>query len=51
MSTKSLIYKLLKWSNDLNAVQKQSKGRKGSIERRVKRRVAGKVAGRMMRKL
>ena len=40
MSLKSLIYTLLKLSNDVNAVQKNKVGR------RVGRRIAGKIAGR-----
>jgi len=42
---KSLIYQLLKYSNDANAVKE------GKVGRRVGRRVAGKVAGRAMGKL
>ena len=45
MSFKSLIYKLLKYSNDLNAVQK------GKVGRRIGRRVAGKATGRMFGKI
>ena len=45
MGLKSLIYMLLKVSNDLNAVQKKKVGR------RVGRRVAGKMSGRAMGKL
>lgn len=42
---KHWIYKLLKWSNDYNAIKR------GKIKRRVGRRVYGKVAGRAARKL
>ncbi len=45
MSTKSLIYKLLKYSNDVNAIQKSKVGR------RVGRRVAGKATGNLFRKI
>ena len=45
MSIKSLIYQLLKYSNDANAVKK------GKVGRRVGRRVAGKVTGKAFRKL
>ena len=40
MSLKSLIYTLLKFSNDANAIKKNKVGR------RVGRRIAGKIAGR-----
>ena len=40
MSLKSLIYTLLKLSNDVNAIKKNKVGR------RVGRRIAGKIAGR-----
>lgn len=42
---KSLLYKLLRLSNDANAV------RKGRVGRRVARRVYGKAAGRAARRL
>jgi len=45
MRMKSLIYKLLSISNDINAIQK------GKVSQRLKRRAAGKIAGRIMRRL
>jgi hypothetical protein len=42
---KSLLYRLLRLSNDLNAV------RRGRIGRRIARRVYGKASGRLARKL
>ncbi len=45
MIKKSTIYKLLKWSNDLNAISK------GKIGKRVGRRVLGKMAGKGIGKL
>jgi len=45
MKTKDWIYQLLKWSNDLNAVQKNKVGR------RVGRRIAGKATGRLFGKV
>ena len=45
MSVKSLIYTLLKLSNDVNAVQKNKVGR------RVARRVAGKATGKLFGKV
>lgn len=45
MSTKSLIYRLLRLSNDINAV------RRGRITQRVGRRAYGKATGRLARKL
>ena len=39
MIKKSTIYKLLKWSNDLNAIKK------GKVGKRVGRRVLGKATG------
>lgn len=45
MRTKSLIYKLLRISNDINAVKR------GCIGRRIGRRVYGKVTGRLARKI
>lgn len=42
---KSLIYKLLRISNDINAVKKKQVGK------RVKRRIAGKLFGKIMREL
>lgn len=44
MSFKSLIYALLKVSNDINAVKK------GKVKKRVGRRIAGKATGRAMGK-
>ena len=43
-STKTWIYRLLKWSNDVNAVEK------GRVGRRITRRLAGKATGRMFAK-
>ena len=45
MGFKSLIYNLLKLSNDLNAVQK------GKVGRRIGRRAAGKATGTVFRKI
>ena len=45
MGLKPLIYQLLKYSNDVNAVQK------GKVGRRVGRRVAGKATGKAFTKL
>lgn len=42
---KSLIYKLLRISNDINAVKK------GKIGKRIGRRVAGRGSGKIIRKL
>lgn len=42
---KSLIYKLLRISNDINSV------RKGTVGRRIGRRVYGKATGRLARKI
>jgi hypothetical protein len=42
---KSLLYRLLRLSDDLNAV------RRGRISRRIARRVYGKASGRLARKL
>lgn len=42
---KRTIYKLLKYSNDINAV------RRGKVGRRVARRVYGKSSGKLARKL
>jgi hypothetical protein len=44
-TVKSLLYKLLRLSNDLNAV------RRGRIGRRIARRAYGKATGRLARKL
>ena len=43
--SKRTIYKLLKYSNDLNAI------RRGKIGRRLARRVHGKSSGKLARKL
>lgn len=45
MSLKSTIYKLLRLSNDLNAIKK------GKVGRRIGRRVYGKATGRLARKI
>ncbi|SET84393.1 hypothetical protein SAMN05216389_1389 [Oceanobacillus limi] len=45
MSFKSFLYKMLKYSNDVNAVKK------GKVGKRVGRRVAGKATGKAMKKL
>lgn len=45
MRIKSLIYKLLRISNDINAI------RRGKISQRIGRRVTGKITGRGMNKL
>lgn len=45
MGTKSLIYKMLKYSNDYRAIKK------GRIGRRVGRRVYGKATGKWARRL
>jgi len=45
MSFKTLIYRLLKWSNDVNAVQK------GKVKRRIARRAAGKATGSLFQKV
>lgn len=45
MSLKSFLYKALKVSNDVNAVQK------GKVGKRVGRRIAGKAAGKTIRNL
>ena len=45
MGLKSLIYQLLKVSNDINAINK------GKVGRRVGRRAAGKLSGKAMRGL
>ena len=42
---KKLLYSLLKYSNDINAVKK------GKVGRRVGRRIYGKASGKMARKL
>ena len=45
MNIKRITYKLLKYSNDANAVAK------GKVGRRVVRRVYGKLSGKLARKL
>lgn len=45
MSLKSMLYKLLKYSNDVNAVKK------GKVGKRIGRRVVGKAAGKGIGKL
>lgn len=45
MSFKSNVYKALKVSNDINAIQK------GKVGKRIGRRVAGKVTGKTIGKL
>lgn len=42
---KSLIYKLLRISNDINAIKK------GKVGRRIGRRIYGKATGRLARKI
>jgi hypothetical protein len=42
---KRLLYALLRWSNDVNAVQK------GKVGRRIGRRIVGRETGRWMRSL
>jgi hypothetical protein len=45
MTIKSLIYKLLRLSNDINAV------RRGRVGKRIARRAYGKATGRLARRL
>jgi hypothetical protein len=45
MSFKRTMYRLLKYSNDVNAV------RKNRVPRRIGRRIYGKATGRLARKL
>lgn len=45
MKLKSLIYKLLRISNDINAI------RRGRVGKRIGRRVSGRGAGKIIRKL
>lgn len=45
MSFKSTIYKMLRISNDINAIKK------GKVGRRIGRRIYGKATGRLARKL
>lgn len=52
MSLKTWTYRLLKWSNDVNAVNRARKTRSGRpIARRVARRAYGKATGRLARRL
>lgn len=52
MTIKSVIYKLLKFSNDVNAIQRSIKTKSARpVGRRVARRVYGKATGRLARKL
>lgn len=45
MGIKSWIYRALKISNDINAIQK------GRVGRRIGRRIYGKLAGRLARRI
>lgn len=45
MNIKSLIYKALRISNDINAIKK------GKVKQRIGRRVAGRAAGKMINKM
>ena len=45
MSLKSNTYKVLKFSNDVNAIRKRR------VKRRVKQRILGKIFGRILRRL
>ena len=47
MKLKSLLYKLLSISNDLNAIQRGPK----AIGRRIGRKTVGRVAGKLMRRI
>lgn len=47
MKLKSLIYKLLRWHNDLTAIRKGPK----AIGRRIGRKAVGRLAGKVMRKI
>lgn len=42
---KNFLYKFLKYSNDINAIQK------GKVSQRVQRRALGKMFGRIMNKI
>ncbi|HLR67053.1 hypothetical protein [Virgibacillus alimentarius] len=45
MSLKSTIYKMLRISNDINAIKK------GKVTRRIGRRAAGKATGKLFKKI
>lgn len=45
MNIKSLIYKALRISNDINAIKK------GKVKQRIGRRITGKATSRMMNKM
>lgn len=45
MKLKSLLYKLLRISNDINAV------RRGKVGKRIGRRIAGRASGKIIRQL
>ncbi|MCK9568978.1 hypothetical protein M0R72_08560 [Candidatus Pacearchaeota archaeon] len=47
MKLKSWIYQLLRWHNDLSAIQKGPK----AIGRRIGRKVVGRLAGKIMRRI
>jgi len=47
MKLKSLIYKILRISNDLNAIQKGPK----AVGKRIMRKGIGRMAGRIMRRI
>lgn len=47
MSLKSWLYKLLRISNDINAIRKGPK----AIGRRIGRKAVGRLAGKVMRKI
>jgi hypothetical protein len=47
MKLKSLIYRLLSISNDLNAIQRSPK----AIGRRIGRKAVGRLAGKVMRRI
>jgi len=43
MKLKSLLYKLIRWHNDLSAIQR------GRIGKRIGRKMVGRLAGKVMR--
>jgi hypothetical protein len=47
MKLKSLIYRLLRWHNDLTAISKGPK----AIGRRIGRKAVGRLAGKLMRRI
>lgn len=47
MNLKSLLYKLLRWHNDLSAIRKGPK----AIGKRIARKGIGRMAGELMRKI